>query len=95
MNENAFDVGSGRRAAVKGRVVTVVKLAAAICMMQVDDDVGRIEKRDQMLCEISHRIHLEVGVAQQDGAGLGDREGGAHDREIDVRQVCGLMTEGE
>src|SRR5580698_5885216 len=44
-----------------------------------------------MLCEISHRIYLEVGVAQQDRAGLGDREGGAHDREIDVRQVSGLM----
>jgi hypothetical protein len=55
--------------------------------MQIDDDVRRIKKHDQVLGEVGDRIDVEVRIAQQDGAGLRDGERCSHDGNIHVRQI--------
>ena len=42
--------------------------------MQIDNDVGRIEQHDQVLCEVGHCVHVEVDIGQEKGASLGDGE---------------------
>src|SRR6516162_542311 len=72
----------------------VAEFGAAIGVMQVDDNVGGVEQYDQVLCEVGNRIDLQIGITQQHGAGLGDAEQGADDREIDILQILRLAHTG-
>jgi hypothetical protein len=89
------DVRGRRRAGVKAGVVAVAELGPAVGVVQVDDDVVGIEKHDQVLREIGERIDPQIGIAQQHGAGLGDCEGPADHREVDIRQLRGRAHTGE
>ena len=71
----------------KAGVVPVAELRPAVGVVQIDDDVGGIEQHDQVLREIGERVDAQIRVAQQHGAGLGDGEGSADHREIDIRQI--------
>ena len=46
VDENSFNVRRGRWARVEGGVMTVVELGPAIGVMEVNDDVGRVEQHD-------------------------------------------------
>jgi len=53
---------------MEGGIAPVAKLGTVISMVKVDDDIGGVEQHDEMLREVGHRVHPQVGVAQQDGA---------------------------
>ena len=65
----------------------VAELGPAIGVVQIDDNVGGIEQHDQVLREIGYRVDMQIRLAQQHGAGLGDGEGRADDREVHIRQI--------
>ena len=79
----------------KRGVVPVAEFGPAIGVVQIDDDVGGIEQHDQVLREIGDRVDMQVRVAQQHRAGLGDGEGRADDREIDIRQILRRADTGD
>src|ERR1700730_3752515 len=74
VDEDTCDVRRRGRAGVETGIVLVAELGPAIGVVQIDDDVGGIEEHDQVLREVGHRIDAEVGIAQEDGAGLRDGE---------------------
>jgi len=56
--------------------------------VQVDDDVGRIEQYDQMLSEVGDRIDVQIGLAEQHGAGPSATPNDARTSgEIDIREI--------
>src|SRR6516165_9665670 len=89
MDQHTLDIRCGGGAGVKRGIVPVTKLGPAIGVVQVDHDVGRIEQHDQVLREVGDRVGMEVGLAQEDRAGLGNGKGRADDGEVDIRRSCG------
>ena len=63
--------------------------------MQVDHQIGGVEQDDQMLREIGDRVHLEIGIAQEDGACLRDAKSCSDDRKIYIRQIPRRIHVGE
>ena len=87
VNKDTLDVRCGRWTGVETGIVPVAELRPAIGVVQIDDNVGGIEEHDQVLREVGDRIDAEVGIAQEDGAGLSDGERRAHDGEVHIRQI--------
>ena len=54
VDEHPFDVGRRRRAGVEGGLVPVVELRPAVGVVEIGDDVGRIERDDEVLCQMRH-----------------------------------------
>ena len=46
-------------------IVPVAELGPAIGVVQVDDNVGRIEEHDQVLREVGDTVDAEVSIAQE------------------------------
>ena len=61
-------------------------MRAAIGVVEVDDDVGRIEQHEQVLREISDGVDVEVRLAQEHRAGLRDGERCPDDGKVHIRQ---------
>jgi len=87
VDEDTFDVRRRGWAGVETGIVTVAKLGPAIGVVQIDDNVEGIEEHDQVLREVGDRVDAEVGLAQEDRAGLRDGERRADDGEVDIRQI--------
>ena len=95
VDQHAFDVRRRGRAGVEDSIVHCRGTRAGIGVVEIDDDVGGIEQHDQVLREIGDRIDPEVAVGQQHRAGLGDGERRAHDGEVDIRQIAGVVDVGD
>ncbi|KWB88646.1 hypothetical protein WL42_26100 [Burkholderia ubonensis] len=53
-------------------------------MMQISDDIIRVEQRDQVLRQVTERIDPVFAFAQPDRTRLRDRERWTHDADIDI-----------
>jgi hypothetical protein len=87
VDEDTFNVRRRGWAGVETGIVLVAELSPAIGVVQIDDNVGGIEEHDQVLREVGDRVGTEVGIAQENGAGLGDGEGRPDDGEVHIRQI--------
>jgi hypothetical protein len=95
MDQDALDVCGRRRTGMERGIVAVAEFGPAVGVVEIDDDIGGIEQDDQVLREIGKRVDAQIRVAQQDGAGLGDGDGGADHRGVDIRQIPGGARTGE
>src|SRR4029077_558429 len=87
VDEDTFDIRRRGWAGVETGIVTVAELRPPIGVVQIDDNVGGIEEHDQVLREVGDRVDAEVGIAQEDGAGLRDGERWSYDGKIDICQI--------
>ena len=87
MDEDTLDVRRRGWAGVETGIVTVAELRPAIGVVQIDDNVGGIEEHDQVLREVGDSVDAEVGIAQENGAGLRDGERRTDDGEVYIRQI--------
>src|ERR1700730_5655165 len=87
VDEDTRDARRRGWAVVETVILPVAELRPAIGVVQIDDNVGGIEEHDQVLREEGDRIDAEVGIAQEDGAGLRDGERRADDGEVHIPQI--------
>src|SRR5208337_1222513 len=87
VDQDPLDIRRCGWTGVESGIVAFAEFRPAISVMEIDDNVGRIEQDDQVLRKIGDRVDAELLVAEQDRPRLGDGEGGADNGEIDIRQI--------
>jgi hypothetical protein len=87
VNQHTFDVGRRRWTAHQHRIVRSEELGPVIRVVQVADDVGRIEQGHEVLGQVAQGVDLVLRFAEPDRPGLGNREQRTHDAHVDVVQV--------
>jgi hypothetical protein len=72
---------------MKAGIVTAPEFGPVICVVEVNDDVGGVEQDNHVLREVGKRVDLQISIAQEHGAGIGDAERGADNGEVDIRKL--------
>src|SRR5215831_19146540 len=89
MYEHSFDIGRCGGASIERCIMSEPKFRAPIGVMEIHNDIRRIEQDNNVLREIGEGIDLQIALAQEHRSSLGNGEGSAHNGEIDIGQVPG------
>src|SRR5262249_33515601 len=74
------------------RIARGLEPRIAIGVMQISNDVARVQQSDEVLRKIRERIDLQLGLAEPERAGFRHSKGGADDTDINVGQIGGISV---